>query len=87
MVKAAPDEALDQGLWTDIELPGSLAQFLQHILVQINPDAVERRHHLALVRKVGRYVLSLVCEASYRFCGYWSLSLRGSFHIAFVLRW
>ena len=87
LVEAAADEPLDQGLSADVELSSRFIQFLKHVSVQINPDAVDRRHHLALVRKIGRYVLPLVRQASYRFCGHRSFGFRGSLHTAFVLPW
>ena len=64
LVESPPDEPLDQGLPTDIEFPGSLAQFLQHSMVQINPDVPKGRHHLARVRKIGRDIASVFSEPS-----------------------
>lgn len=54
LVKAAPDEPLDQGLLAYVQFSSRFVQFLDHVLVQIDPDAVERRELRAADHDVER---------------------------------
>jgi len=87
LVEAVPDEQLNKSLSADMEFPGRLIQFFYNVMVEINPHALKRRHHLAFVSEVRGYIASFVCELSYRFRGYRSFGLRDSLHKAFVPRW